>query len=74
VGHQRRIAGKGWFVLDNAASSALMLPEFAAHTLLGHLLMLGIQILAHRRNMGRFRTTAVIRPGNRGVSRAGHTG
>jgi hypothetical protein len=26
--------------------------------------MLGIQILAHRRNMGRFRTAAVVRPGN----------
>jgi hypothetical protein len=30
--------------------------------------MLGIQILAHRRNMGRFRAAAVVRPGNGGVS------
>ena len=64
-------------MLDNAASSALMLPEFAAHTPfigLRHLLMLGIQILAHRRNVGRFRTAAVVRPGNVGVSGASHTG
>ncbi len=36
--------------------------------------MLGIQILAHRRNVGRFRTAAVVRPGNVGVSGASHTG
>ncbi len=39
-----------------------------------HLLMLSIQILTYGRNMGRFRTAAVVGPGNVSVSGAGHAG